>query len=91
MISKHVAMAGIVGALAIGLAAPSFAQNYDYGNRHTGSHFSYGPQESEAGECFVTTDPVLGYGYWGSCAARGQAVGRSTGAYKTQNYPAGPR
>ena len=87
--SKHIAMLGIVGALAVGVAAPTYAQNY-YGDngyygyyfQHTVPHFGYYPAR-EGGECFVTTDPTLGFGYWGSCQSAPPAIGRGSGSFKS--------
>ena len=86
---KYFAIVGIVGALATAGGAPAFAQDYGYGYRHASPHYGYYPS-AEGGECYVVTDPTLGFGYWGSCATRGAAIGRSTGDRKTQNLPYSP-
>jgi hypothetical protein len=84
---KTLAIAGVAGALTIGMAVPSFAQYYV----HTVPHYGYYPNAVENGQCFVETDKTLGFGYWGSCAAKGQALGRGSGTYKTENLPYNPR
>ena len=85
---KHTAIAGIA-ALVAGFAAPSFAQDYYYGYQHSMPHYGYYPNTAEYGECFVETDKTLGFGYWGSCATQGRAVGRGSGSLQTQNLPYG--
>ena len=88
---KYFAIVGIAGALMAVGTAPSFAQYYgDYGYRHSDPHYGYYPGAQD-GQCFVITDPVKEFGYWGSCATTGQALGHSSGNPRTQNLGVNPR
>jgi len=58
-----------------------FAPNSGYGD------YGYVPSAGvpAARGCFVATDSYRGYGYYGSCAARGQNVDTATGELTTDN------
>jgi len=78
LFNKHALMAGLAGALIVVAASPSFARqarNPNAMNQNTAAEaYAYEPQQDTTGavtrhgQCWIATDYVRGYGYFGSCA-----------------------